>query len=61
MKILLILAMTFNFYSCGRKNGNECRNKESMKYECQVVNTPTYGPTYARELCNRSYVVDKCY
>jgi len=47
--------------SCGRKGNNECRNRESMKYECQVVNTPAYGTAYARELCNRTYSVDKCY
>jgi hypothetical protein len=61
MKILMVLAITVLGISCGRRDTNECRNKESMRMECQVVNTPTYGGQYARELCARNYSTERCY
>jgi hypothetical protein len=60
MKSLMIL-LVFTVIACGRiNNGNDCRDRETVKVECEVVNTPHYGQTYAQEMCNRSYQANKC-
>lgn len=58
---LAMLTLLVLVVSCGRRNSSECRNKESMRLECQIVNTPTYGRPYAQEMCNRTYSADRCY
>lgn len=59
MKHLLLLLLLSSF-ACARKD-NECKSRESMQYECEVVNTPQYGRPYAQEQCKRSYSANKCY
>lgn len=56
----LLLMMTIVFYSCG-KDKDSCRNRETMRIECQAQNIPNYGYPYAREMCDRSYSADRCY
>jgi hypothetical protein len=61
---ILLLGVVIILLSCGRRNNSsdrQCRSRESMKLECQVVNTPNYGRPYAQEMCNRTYTTDKCY
>jgi hypothetical protein len=60
MKAILLILILFSF-ACARKNEKECRTRESMTMECQVVQTPQYGRAYAQEECKRQYSVDKCY
>jgi len=55
--ILLLILLSF---ACARRD-NECRSKEHMNYECQVVHIPQYGRPYAQEECSRRYSADKCY
>lgn len=61
MKILIALVFLLALTSCGRSKDNDCNSKESMRMECQVINTPNYGTYYVRELCNRTYAADRCY
>lgn len=56
--LLLILALAS--IACARKE-KECKTRESMQLECQVVQTPQYGRVYAQEECKRTYSADKCY
>ena len=57
---LTLLAMVIVFTSCG-KDKDSCRNRETMRIECQAQNIPNYGYPYAREMCDRSYSADRCY
>jgi hypothetical protein len=57
---LTLIVMVLLFTSCG-KNSDNCRNRETMRVECQARNTPNYGYPYAQEMCDRSYSLDKCY
>lgn len=62
MKTFFVLAFIVVFFSsCGRRDNNNCRNKESMRIECRAVNQPTYGYQYSQEMCDRSYNSDRCY
>jgi hypothetical protein len=61
MKTFFVLAFIVVFFpSCGRDE-NTCKNKETMRLECRAVNQPAYGYGYAREVCDRSYDLDRCY
>lgn len=55
---LIVIIMVFT--SCGKKS-ETCRNRETMRVECQARNIPTYGHPYAVEMCDRSYSAEKCY
>lgn len=59
MKPILMLLLLCSF-ACARKD-KECRSRESMQMECQVVQTPVYGRAYAQEQCIKTYSSDKCY
>ena len=56
----LLLMMVIVFSSCGKDRDN-CKNRETMRIECQAQNIPNYGYPYAREMCDRSYSADRCY
>lgn len=58
MKWIILLVIVVG---CGRRDNRECRSRESVRLECQVVNTPTYGRPYAQEMCNRQYQAEKCW
>jgi hypothetical protein len=57
---LMLTLMVIVFSSCGR-NSETCRNRETMRVECQARNIPTYGYPYAQEMCDRSYSAERCY
>lgn len=56
---LTLLAMVIIFTSCGKDNN--CKNRETMRVECQARHIPNYGYQYAVEMCDRSYSSDRCY
>lgn len=57
---LTLIVMVIVFTSCGKKS-ETCRNRETMRVECQARNIPTYGRPYSQEMCDRSYSADRCY
>lgn len=57
---ITLLFMFCLLQSCG-KNSETCRNRETMRVECQARNIPTYGYPYAQEMCDRSYSAERCY
>ena len=61
LRLIVVVSLCYvALSSCARKE-NECKSRESMTLECQVVHTPQYGRQYAHEECNRKYSADKCY
>lgn len=61
MKFITLAIIVTSIISCGRREKNECRSRESMRLQCQVVHTPQYGRVWAQEECSRQYAMDRCY